>query len=268
MSDLNYRFYSGKRVVLDLVKGLSKGHGITTDNFFTSFDLARDLYDLKFTLTGTVRLTRLDVPPIFRDVKGRDLFSSLFLTYDPVTMVSYKVKNNKLVTLMSSEVRGSKVFDDDKKKPEIVLAYNSTKGGVDTMDQMVGIYSCQRGTRRWTLSLFENFLDLTVLNNWILWCEVKGQCERSRFIEELSIELVTPFVKSRDIAHISNASVKSNINMILKEQGEEQVESQASVRSQGRCHLCVERVRSTFSCAKCKNNCCKTHFICICNKCQ
>lgn len=34
----------GQRVVLDMVNHLSHGHGITVDNFFTSFELADALW--------------------------------------------------------------------------------------------------------------------------------------------------------------------------------------------------------------------------------
>ena len=40
------------------------------------------------------------------------------------------------------------------KKPEIVHFYNSTKVGVDTVDQLCGNYSVSRRTRRWPLCIF------------------------------------------------------------------------------------------------------------------
>ena len=39
----------GKRVVIDLVDILQIGYWITTDNFFTSLDLAEELIDRKLT---------------------------------------------------------------------------------------------------------------------------------------------------------------------------------------------------------------------------
>lgn len=45
----------GKRVVIELVSILGPGYGITTDNFFTSLDLAEDLIDRNLTLCGIVR---------------------------------------------------------------------------------------------------------------------------------------------------------------------------------------------------------------------
>ena len=49
------------------------------------------------------------------------------------------------------------------KKPFIVTKYNSTKGGVDAMDQMTHRYSCKRKTQRWTLVYFFNLLDVSTI---------------------------------------------------------------------------------------------------------
>ena len=40
--------------------------------------------------------------------------------------------------MLSSMHYDSTVYDEIRKKPEIIKYYNSTKGGVDRMDQMIG----------------------------------------------------------------------------------------------------------------------------------
>ncbi|KRZ70418.1 PiggyBac transposable element-derived protein 4 [Trichinella papuae] len=52
----------GKQVVLDLASDLGPVYGITTDNFFTSLDLARALLPQKKTLLGTIRQRCKEVP--------------------------------------------------------------------------------------------------------------------------------------------------------------------------------------------------------------
>ena len=42
----------------------------------------------------------------------------------------------------------------DIKKPEIIPCCNSTKGGVDIVDQMAGEYDTSRNSRRWPLTVF------------------------------------------------------------------------------------------------------------------
>ena len=48
--------------------------------------------------------------------------------------MSYVLKKNKAVLLLSTMYE-SGVIDEDTKKSAIVLNYNATKGGVDTVDQ-------------------------------------------------------------------------------------------------------------------------------------
>ena len=49
----------------------------------------------------------------------------------------------------------------EKRKPEIVMKYNATKGGVDTLDQMAHSFSTKRKSRRWPMVYFYNILDLS-----------------------------------------------------------------------------------------------------------
>ena len=51
-----------QRVVLDLVKGLDQGYGVTCDNFFTSLELAKELAKQNKTLLGTIKQIRKEVP--------------------------------------------------------------------------------------------------------------------------------------------------------------------------------------------------------------
>ena len=62
-------------------------------------------------------------------------------------------------------------FCDDSNrpmKPHIVERYNWHKGYIDNSDRMANSYSMSRRTFKWTTKLFFHFLDLTVLNSWIL----------------------------------------------------------------------------------------------------
>jgi hypothetical protein len=49
--------------------------------------------------------------------------------------MSFVPKWNKAVILVSS-MHDSRVMDEATQKPEIILDYNMTKGGVDTCDKM------------------------------------------------------------------------------------------------------------------------------------
>ena len=58
---------------------------------------------------------------------------------------------------------------NEQRKPEVILTYNETKAGVDTMDQMTRTYSCKRKTRRWPLVVFYNILAISATNAYVIW---------------------------------------------------------------------------------------------------
>uniref|UniRef100_A0A9J8CE37 PiggyBac transposable element-derived protein domain-containing protein n=1 Tax=Cyprinus carpio carpio TaxID=630221 RepID=A0A9J8CE37_CYPCA len=124
----------GMRVVLDMTDGL-EGHTITCDNFFTSYALGQELLRRKMTMIGTVRSNKPELPPALLSMKNRTRLSSMFAFTDTHTLVSYCPRKNKNVLLMSTLHRDDKVSDKDHKKPEIILDYNHTKGGVDNLDK-------------------------------------------------------------------------------------------------------------------------------------
>ena len=46
----------------------------------------------------------------------------------------------------------------------MITMYNCSKAGVDTIDEMSGIYSTSRGSRWWPLVLFYRMFDVAGIN--------------------------------------------------------------------------------------------------------
>ncbi|GLD62779.1 piggyBac transposable element-derived protein 4-like protein [Lates japonicus] len=117
------------------------GGNITVDKFFTSVPLAEKLPKKNLTIVWTLCQNKLNIPPIMKPSK---FHNSEFGFNGNMTMVSYVQKKGKAVVLLST-MQDDKAVDDSsqKKKPDIIQYYNKTKGGVDTMDQMVSTFSCQ-----------------------------------------------------------------------------------------------------------------------------
>ncbi|KAF2884261.1 hypothetical protein ILUMI_21913 [Ignelater luminosus] len=64
----------GKRVVLDMTKRLeTSGRNVTTDNFSTSLDLAREMEKKNLTLLGTIRKNKPELPQELVTTRGRDV---------------------------------------------------------------------------------------------------------------------------------------------------------------------------------------------------
>ena len=143
----------GTNRISDLVKRLvhpwiNSGRTVTTDNYFTSVELAEDLLRINTTLVGTMRRNRKEIPRELQPDYQRPEHSSIFCFDRQLTLVSYVPKPQHAVILLSSMHHDKVVNDEQKKKPDIILYYNDTKGGVDRMDQMVQMYSCKRKTNR------------------------------------------------------------------------------------------------------------------------
>ncbi|RWR98594.1 piggyBac transposable element-derived protein 4-like protein, partial [Dinothrombium tinctorium] len=149
------------RVVRDMIEGLKKGHNITTDNLFTSVKTAKMAFEHGHTVIGTLRKNKPEIPTLFSKTTGRKEYSTMFCFHENMTMVSYAPKKNRSVVLLSTMHHDKKVSDDakNKLKPQIILDYNKTKGGVDTHDQMCKAYTCSLPSRRYTMRLLYSLLD-------------------------------------------------------------------------------------------------------------
>ncbi|KAJ8398088.1 hypothetical protein AAFF_G00431650 [Aldrovandia affinis] len=193
----------GMRVVLDVTEGL-RGHNVTCDNFFTSYELGQQLLKRKITMVGTVRKNKPELPPALLASKDREVFSSKFAFTPTTTQVSYLPKKNKNVVLLSTLHTEADISDRKDRKPAIILDYNCNKGGVDNLDKVIGTYSCRRMTARWPLVIFHNIIDVSSYNAFVIWREInptwmpRKRNKRRVFLEQLGKALVTPFIKRRE----------------------------------------------------------------------
>jgi hypothetical protein len=277
----------GNRVVMELVeRQYGTNRGITSDNFFTSVPLADNLLSKNLTITGTLRKNKREIPKEFLASKERPLHSSLFGFTPNKTLVSYVPQKNKAVLLLSTQFLGNDISQTETKKPEMIIHYNKTKGGVDTGDKMTAEYSCVRSTRRWPFRLFMEMLDIAALNAYLLWIEKypewkkNNRSNRKCFIRELSLELAKPnIIRRKDSKvrfhnqqldafdtvlsynqQISTATDATNDNISRNLPGEltNVSESRAPART---CRFCPydAKKRSTIVCHICKKSVCKSH---------
>ena len=248
----------GKRVVLQLTEGLQgSGRNVTADNFFCSLSLAQKLSERKLTLLGTIRKNRKELPPELVNTKGREACSSLFGHRDDGTIVSYCPKKGKVVVLLSSMHSQAEVDNTrPEKKPLMILEYNSTKGGVDTADQMLRMYTVKRMTRRWPMAIYYNMVDISALNAFIVWMainpewEIKATHRRRIFLLQLGKELVGH-------AELTEAEPR------------DQETTDEPAKKRQRCSFCPREKdeKSSVYCNKCRRIVCKEHSKIVCLHC-
>ncbi len=176
------------------------GRNITTDNYFTSKELARLLYEERqLTLVGTVRSNKRCLPHEFKNSPTRVADSHLFGFNSYMTLVSHVPAKNKSVALLSTKHHEARV-DGQSGKPLPILFYNETKCGVDVFDQLVRTYTCKRTTRRWPFAFFMNMLDAAAVASLVIWQHRNPEWNRAikhrrrLFLAEIGEQLVRPFI--------------------------------------------------------------------------
>ncbi|XP_045463858.1 piggyBac transposable element-derived protein 3-like [Harmonia axyridis] len=188
--------------LIEPVKGSNRN--ITTDNWYTSLELANALKKEKLTLVGTLRKNKAFIPPEFLPSRGKEIGSSLFGFTSDLTIVAHVPKKNKSVILLSSMHSDDKV-DEKSKKPDIILFYNSTKAGVDALDQKCANYSTSRRTRRWPMAIFHMILNVSGVNARVLYqlSPTGKELTRIDFLKTLAKELC----RSHVVTRISNPKI-------------------------------------------------------------
>ena len=121
----------------------NKGYNVTTDNFFTSFELAKKLQKEGTSIAGTVRANSKHLPKeVTGPVKGGKYGSKFYYEEQCKCMfVNYQCKDKKSACLLSTMHASPSVSGGEKKKPDVVQFYNQNKVAVDVVDQMVRMYS-------------------------------------------------------------------------------------------------------------------------------
>ena len=263
----------GTEVVVKLLQPLeNSGRNVTCDNFFTNVQLADMLYDKKLTLLGTMRKSNRDVPNEFFASKSREVGSSLFAFSASKTLVSYVPKRNRAVVLLSTMHNDDKL-DDKTKKPEIIMEYNRTKGGVDSVDQLCHKYTVKRPTRRWPMCVFYGILDIAAVNTFIVFLHnnpdfhPKVTCKRRIFLESLAMDLMKPQLEYRRENpaglgdHTRTAMSTVGYPVVCLPKPARPRTTRAAALKRKRCHYCpVSKDRKVFTeCDVCHNRVCPEH---------
>ena len=132
------------------------------------------------------KCAKKEVPESFKLTKG-DLFSSKILMHDNTTLTSYQRKKNINVLLLSTLHPILEIDDNEKKMPEVVHFYNSTKYDMDMLDQMARKYSTKSTCHRWLVQGFFRNLDLAVMNTWIIYKETTSiNIKHCDFIQKMN----------------------------------------------------------------------------------
>ncbi|XP_065584309.1 piggyBac transposable element-derived protein 3-like [Artemia franciscana] len=184
----------GAEVVLRLAEEIprDKNFKLFFDNYYTSIPLIRELLLHGIHSAGTVRTNRLKGCNIEADdllkKKGRGSFDYRVETNSGIVVTKWF--DNKSVCIASSFVGAEpsdncKRWDRNSKKyvdvvrPLCIAEYNKFMGGVDLSDMLIELYRIDIRGKKWYMRLFYYFLDLSVVNAWLLYRRHMGQQGRT-----------------------------------------------------------------------------------------
>jgi len=169
-------------VVMKLMEGrLDVGHELYVDNFYTSVPLAKKLLERQTLVCGTLRRNRKFLPQAVVSSKLKkgeverrrcgQLVVTKWKDKREVLMLS-TLHSGKLVNVEAGKRRSKK--GQPIQKPDCVVDYNSSMGGIDRVDQLTSYYTPLRKSIKWYRKVVLHVLDISLLNAYILYKSVGG----------------------------------------------------------------------------------------------
>lgn len=309
VADANYRYlwkawpYSGRpeapdlsppRVQLDgvletvhyLVQDVKgTGRNITLDRFYTSVPLAEELAAERLTVVGTLNKNRRFLPSELTNPRGRQPGTSMFAFRNTVMLVSHCPKPKKVVLALSTQ-HDRPMVDSKTKKPEVILYYNTTKGGVDVVDSMLESYMGKPALKRWPTTVLFFMLGIAQVNGFTILQLNRGlEVDRRSMRLALAQQLMSPRIQER----VSNPCGLNadTLAALAAVTGENFIRSQPRLPNQqctrGRCATCLkglqghsdhraakDKMPKYAPCSICGDFVCSTHSINmrVCEACQ
>jgi len=245
------------------------GRNITVDNWFTNLELIANLkQNFRLTLLGTIRKNKRELPPEFANPSTRSEKTSMFAFHKNCTLVSYIPKPKKNVLLVSS-MHTDDALDKNTGKPEMIMLYNQTKGGVDMVDKLCSIYDCARNTCRWPMVIFYSLLNVGCINSFVIFLanNINSTIPRREFIHQLSFALIEEHLKTRVVIRNMPTTIKIRIREILGLENTTLPEEAEERR--GRCAVCDRKKNrpTRYYCRKCNKFLCLEHSVIMCDEC-
>lgn len=261
LSDDERKLSIPTQTVLRLIPPIiNSNRNITADNWFSSMELVQELQKRKLTYVGTLKKNKREVPKEFLPDRKREIGSSLYGFTKDITLLSYVPKKNKAVLVISS-MHHCASLDMESNKPEVIAFYNSTKGGIDCMDQKCANYSTNRRSRRWPLSVFYMLINISVANSYILYLCFQDVPPLKRFVftENLALALVRPHLNRRLSIVNMRQDLRTLIQTVLGNSTEATPRDKTDKLAKRRkCSLCpyTKNRNTSYKCIKCEKPIC------------
>ncbi|XP_066560061.1 piggyBac transposable element-derived protein 4 isoform X2 [Amia ocellicauda] len=165
---------------------LGQGYRLYCDNFYTSSELFQDLYCNRFVACGSMRENQKCFPQTKQNAMTKQSErgsirwirrgSLLFVKWMDCRELSFcSTIHNAFSGEMTRKRVKSKDGKCETKKvniPTAVKQHNQFVGGVDLSNQLIQYYTVLHKTRLWYKSFFFHFIDIAVVNAYLLYKEI------------------------------------------------------------------------------------------------
>lgn len=157
----------------------------------------------------------------------------------------------------------------------MVEFYNSTKGGVDTFDQMCSVMSCARKTNRWPMATFFGMLNMAFINSFVIYSHNMLESgskplSRRNYMKSLHSSLIQKQLMNR-LSRVTLPNLaRENISSGLIDKNENNNENQSNLNAKRKiCAFCpsAKRRMTKTICSKCQKSLCGEHKFDLCASC-
>lgn len=258
----------GERVVIDLSRELVNSYyHIYFDNYFTSVNLMMTLKKNGILACGCVRSHRLGLPKNRKKDKEMKRSESdwrtsykgvrwlIWIDKRPVQFLSNFQDPSIITKVNRRQVDGSIISIDC---PQIVKDYNAHMGYVDKADMLKSVYAINRKSKKWWPRIFWHFIDVTVVNAFIMF---KQQYANSPLtLKSFRLSIVDGFLKNSERVKRGRKSLQRSVcNFKPKTPRDIRTSQTAHMPNitvqYRRCAYCSTKrneSRTQYSCATCK----------------
>lgn len=204
--------------VMTLIHDLKgQGYTLATDNYYTSPELAELLIQNRTDICGTLKKNRKGLP---NRLKTSSIKKGEIIGFQKGKMCAMKWKDKKELFMLSTfhsldmvQINSKKDSSKTAIKPEAVVWYNRSMGGVDRSDQCLSYYPVARNQqRKYYKKIFRFLLSQSVYNSYVLYKKNNGTLSHLNFRLQLIERLIEK--GGMQSSHRYTKTVKTSENVI------------------------------------------------------